>query len=125
MAETIKVEDTDVNIIISEDVVVGIALNAVREVEGVDGLSSKLSASDIKELFSKRSVNKGVKVEMSENTVAISVLINVKNGVIIPEVAEKVQVAIKNAVETMTGLLVTKVNVNVVGITFPREISSK
>lgn len=125
MADTIKVEDTDVNIIISEEVVIGITLNAVKEVEGVDGFSAKISATDIKEIFSKKSIGKGIKVEMNEDTVTITVFINVKNGVIIPEVAEKVQIAIKNAVETMTGLIVPKVNVNVVGITFPKEILAK
>ena len=41
------------------------------------------------------------------------------NGHTIPEVGKAVQDAVKTAVESMTGLEIAAVNVNVGGITFP------
>ncbi|MBE6903564.1 MAG: Asp23/Gls24 family envelope stress response protein [Ruminococcaceae bacterium] len=115
------IENTEVNIIISEDVVIGLAMNAAKEIDGVAGFNNKISASDIKEIFSKKSIGKGVKADIQDNDVEITVFLNVKNGVVIPKVAENVQAAIKNEVENATGLNVTKVNINVVAVVFPKE----
>lgn len=122
MDSTIKIEDTNVNIVISEDVVVGIATNATKEVKGVAGISTKISASDLKDILGRKSVGKGVKVEIVDNDAVVHVFINVKYGSKIPEVAEAVQIAVQNAIQSMTGLNVVKVNVNVVGVIFNKEI---
>ena len=48
----------------------------------------------------------------------ISIHLNVKAGVNIPQVSEKVQAAVKDAVQTMTGIAVSRVNIVVAGIVF-------
>ncbi len=122
MDNSLKIEDSNVNIIISEDVVSGIAVNSAKEVKGVAGISTKITASDLKDIFGRKSVGKGVKVEIVDNDAIISIFINVKYGSKIPEVAENVQIAIQNAIQSMTGLNVVKVNVHIVGIVIPKEI---
>ena len=124
MDSTIRIEDTNVNIIISEDVVCGIALNAAKEVKGVSSISTKITASDIKDIFGRKSVGKGVKVEIVDNDAIINIFINVKYGGKIPEIAENVQIAVQNAIQSMTGLNVSKVNVHIVGISINKEIKA-
>lgn len=46
-------------------------------------------------------------------------------GVRIPNVALKVQEAVKNAIESMTGLVVVEVNVHVQGVEMPEQDSDK
>ena len=43
---------------------------------------------------------------------------NIKAGVNIPETAEKIQSAVKEAVQNMTGIAVSRVNINIAGIVF-------
>ena len=45
----------------------------------------------------------------------------VRYGVKIPDVAFSIQNAVKGSVETMTGLTVKSVNINVQGVTFDKE----
>lgn len=55
-------------------------------------------------------------------TAELSIL--VAYGHTIPEVGKAVQDAVKTAVESMTGLEIAAVNVNVGGITFPAAVKA-
>ena len=101
------------NIHISEEVLAGIAAAAALEVEGVSGLAANLG-SDIAELLGK-----GVRVQMEDEKVTVDLSILMAYGHTIPEVGRAVQDGVKNAVESMTGLEIAAVNVNVGGVTFP------
>lgn len=103
---------------ISEEVVASVAAMAVLEVEGVCGLASNLGY-DIAEMLGKKTLAKGVHIQMTDETVTAELSILVAYGHTIPEVGKAVQDAVKNAVESMTGLEIAAVNVNVGGITFP------
>ena len=105
------------NIHISEEVLAGIAAAAL-EVEGVSGLAANLG-SDIAELLGKKNLAKGVRVQMEDEKVTVDLSILMAYGHTIPEVGRAVQDGVKNAVESMTGLEIAAVNVNVGGITFP------
>lgn len=101
---------------ISEDVIGSIVEVAVREVEGVDGLSGKIGA-DLAELLGKKNWGNGVKLTIAENgELTISCNIIVKYGYPVVTVAQGVQDSIGNAVEAMTGCHVAAVNVNICGI---------
>ena len=104
------------NIHISEEVLAGIA--AAAAVEGVSGLAANLG-SDIAELLGKKTLAKGVHVQMEDEKVTVDLSILMSYGNTIPEVGKAVQDGVKNAVESMTGLEIAAVNVNVGGITFP------
>lgn len=101
---------------ISEDVIASIVSHAVKDVEGVAGLSVK-TGSDIAELVGKKNWGKGIKVVISEDdTLAIDCNINVLYGQNIVTVANAAQDAILNAIDSMVGIKATCVNVNVCGI---------
>ena len=105
---------------ISEEVISSIAAAAAVEVEGVSSLAANLG-SDIAELLSNRkNLSKGVRLQMTEEGVVVDVAVLVKYGNAIQDVAKAVQDAVISGVEAMTGLTVTAVNVNVVGISFSK-----
>ena len=100
---------------ISEDVITTIVEHTLTDVEGVDSLSAKPGA-DIADLIGKN-WGKGMKIQIGEdNSVNISCNIAVKYGYSVVDVAKNVQNALTGAVESMTGVKVTVVNVNVCGI---------
>ena len=111
------VEKGTVNI--SEEVVSAIAALAVSEVEGVYGLSSSFTA-DIAELLGKKNMSKGIKLSIEEKVVSVECFVVVTYGYEIPAVAEAIQENVINAVESMTGLSVAAVNVDIVGISTPK-----
>ena len=93
------------NVMISEDVVAAIAENAVADVEG---------AALLRDL---KNWNKGMKIMIAEdNSVAVSVNITVSYGQSVVNVANNVQSIITAAVENMTGVKVSEVNVNICGV---------
>ena len=106
------------NIHISEEVLAAISAAAALEVEGVSSLAANLG-SDIAELLGKKNLAKGVRVQMEDEKVTVDLSILMAYGHTIPEVGRAVQDGVKNAVESMTGLEIAAVNVNVGGVTFP------
>lgn len=105
------VAENDESIKISNDVVASIAGVAVSEVPGVYGM-----AGGITEIFGKKGLTKGIKVEVGEKETKIDVNIIVEYGVRIPDVAFEIQNKVKKAVENMTGLKVVEVNVHIQGV---------
>lgn len=106
------------NIHISEEVLAAIAAAAALEVEGVSSLAAHLG-SDIAERLGKKNQTKGVRVKMENDKVDVELAVLMTYGSTIPEMGKAIQEGVKNAIESMTGLEVASVNVNVGGITFP------
>ncbi len=104
---------------ISEEVLAVIAGAAAMEVDGVSALGTTLS-NDVAALVSRKSVAKGVHLEVEGEAVMVDVTILVKYGYVVPEVAKNVQDAIQNAVMNTSGLDVAGVNVTVSGVTFQK-----
>lgn len=103
---------------ISEDVVSSIAALAASETEGVGGLASGLTA-EIAGLLNRKNQGRGVRVQLgAQDTVGIELGILVKFGRSVVEVAAAVQNAVKDSIESMTGLKVSAVNVIVSGVAF-------
>ncbi|MCQ2522129.1 MAG: Asp23/Gls24 family envelope stress response protein [Lachnospiraceae bacterium] len=112
-----KIQSKDVRgtIAIADDVVAMIASLAATEVEGVSALVGNIT----NELMSKvgmKKLTKGVKVDIQENQVAIRLTIVVGFGYNIPSVCSKVQEKVKTAIENMTGLDVTDVNIRIANV---------
>ena len=107
------------NINISEEVVASIAALAALEVKGVGELGT--GGIVISELLGKKSLSKGVKVEIDENGTTVDVYMTVKYGVIDPTIATAAQDAVVNALESMANLSAVTVNIHVVGIKFDKE----
>ena len=103
-------------VLISEDVVATIVSQAVSEVEGVVGMSTKPGA-DIADLLGKKNWGKGIRVAIGqENVLSIDCNVVLAYGQSVVSVASAVQSAVTGAVESMTGVKVAAVNVNVCGI---------
>ena len=103
-------------VMVSEDVIATIALQSLTDIEGYVGLSAK-PGSDIVELIGKKNWGKGLKVTIGENdelTIDCNVVIAYGHSVI--DVAKNAQLAVTGAVESMTGVRVETVNINVCGI---------
>lgn len=109
---------------IANEVVAIIAGLAATEVEGIAGMSGGMTA-DFTEMLGMKNLSKGVKVEVGEKEAAIDIFIIVEYGSKISEVAKNVQKKVKETVETMTGLKVVEVNVNVQGVNIPKEEPEK
>lgn len=123
MADEITVYDSNTNngtVIYANDVIATIAGVAATEVSGVAGMSGGIS-SGITEMLGKKNLTKGVKVEVGTQEAAIDLNIVVEYGSELHKVAEAVQENVKKAVETMTGLQVVEVNVNILGVNVKAE----
>jgi uncharacterized alkaline shock family protein YloU len=86
-------------------------------VEGVSAISSGM-VDGISEMLGKKNITKGVKVEVGSEETAVDISVSIKYGYKIKDVCEKIQMSVKNAIETMTGLRVVEINVFVQSITF-------
>lgn len=120
MEENFNIE-TENNVKISDDVVQMIAGIAAGEIDGVYGMGSSIASGIAELLGGKKPVSKGVRVDLKENDVTIDVHVIVVYGVRIPDVAWNIQERVKDAVETMTGLNVLKVNIHIDGIHIEKE----
>lgn len=127
-AEEKKAGETDENmgnIKIAVDVVTTIAGIAASEIEGVSNMYSSIAGGIAEILGAKKNPGKGVKVEMKEDSVIVDLFIIVEYGIRIPELAWEIQETVKENIETMTGLLVEKVNIHVEGISFDKDKEKK
>ncbi len=112
-------EQENGSILISEEVIASIASLAVREVEGVFGLSITQTL-DLSNILGKKNLRKGIRVTIAEEGVEISCNLIVKMGAAVMTVAKNVQEAIADEVTAMTGVRPLRVNVNVCGVAVPK-----
>lgn len=105
---------------IADEVVAIIAGLAATEVDGVDSMAGNITNELVGKLGMKN-LSKGVKVEVTEEHVSVNMALNLKYGYSIPDVCEKVQEKVKNAIENMTGLEVADVNIKVAGVEMENE----
>ena len=119
-AYTIKMEENLGEVKIADEVVAIIAGLAAMEVDGVSSMAGNATKELINK-FGRKSLSKGVKVDVLEGIVTVSLAMNIKFGYSIKDVTEKVQEKVKTAIEYMTGLEVADVNIRVAGVDVPEE----
>lgn len=100
---------------IADEVIAIISGLAAVEVEGVAKMSGNVS-NELISMLGMNNLSKGVKVEVTQESVAIDLALEMKYGYSIPKVSEQVQERVKNAIESMTGLTVERVDVRIVGV---------
>ncbi|MDT8716581.1 Asp23/Gls24 family envelope stress response protein [Clostridium sp. 19966] len=106
---------------ISDEVVSVIAGLAAAEIKGITGVNAGITGG-ITQIFSgRKNPSKGIKVNMDENSASIDMMVGVEYGLKIPEVAKNIQENVKKAVETMTGLNVSTVNIYVQNVIVPKS----
>ena len=105
---------------IADEVVAIIAALAATEGEGVASMAGNITNEVIGKLGIKN-LSKGVKVDVLEGVVTVSLALNLKYNYNIMDVTGKVQEKVKNAVENMTGLEVADVNIKVAGVEMEKQ----
>ena len=105
---------------IADDVVANIAALAAVEVEGVAATVGNIT----KELMNKvgmKTIGKGVRVEVIDSAVSVEIALIMEYGYNIPTTCKSVQERIKAAIENMTGLEVSDVNIRIAGIDMAKQ----
>lgn len=105
---------------IADDVVAMIASLAATEIEGVSAMTGNIT----NELMSKvgmKNLSKGVKVEVLARNVVVDLTVTMDYGFNIPATCQKVQTKVKSAIENMTGLNCTDVNIRIAAINMKKD----
>lgn len=107
-------------LVISNEVISSIAINAAKDVDGVSSFYN--GPVDVVNTIKQGSlrVMSPVRIMQDGDDFSISIYINVLPGKKFQTVATEVQSAVKESVQNMTGKLVKKVNVIVAGIDFDK-----
>lgn len=105
---------------IADDVVAMIASLAATEVEGVSAMAGNIT----NELMSKvgmKKLTKGVKVDILASKVRVNLAITMDYGYNILSTSQQVQNKVKSAIENMTGLTCTDVNIRIAAINMKKD----
>ena len=105
---------------IADEVVATIAGLAATEVEGVASMAGNITNELIGKLGVKN-LSKGVKVSVENGVVKVDLTLNIDYGYSVPKTSEKVQERVKSAIENMTGLTVSDVNIRVADVKIDNE----
>ena len=108
-------EDKSGTVHVAGEVVAIIAGLAATEVEGVSSMAGNITNELVSKLGMKN-LSKGVKVEVTDDSVEVNLSLNISYGYSIPEVSNRVQERVKAAIENMTGLQVLEVNIRIASV---------
>lgn len=115
-----KIQRNGGSLKISNDVIVKIAELATTEISGVALDNKKIAIAESSIPFSEK-FTLPIKAKLIGDSAEIDVSIVVIQGHKAINVAESVQNSIKSAVQNMTGITVSKVNVRISGIRINKE----
>ena len=114
--KSVKIKESEIGEVkVADEVIAIIAGLAATEVDGVSSMAGNITNELVSKLGMKN-LSKGVRIEISEDSVEIYLALNISYGYSIPEVSQKVQERVKTAVETMTGLSVAALNVKIAAV---------
>ena len=105
---------------IADEVVAVIAGLAATETDGVAKMSGNITNEIVSKLGMKK-LSKGVIVTITGTQVDVTLNLVLNYGVSIPKTSQEVQDKVKSAIETMTGLTVSEVNIRIAGIQMDYE----
>lgn len=100
---------------IADDVVAMIASLAASEVDGVSAMVGNIT-NELMSRVGMKNLTKGVKVEIIGKAVRADIAVMLEYGYSIPATCQKVQEKVKAAIENMTGLEVSDVNIRIAGV---------
>ena len=99
---------------IADDVVAMIASLATTEVDGVSAMAGNIT----NELMSKVGVKN---LEVQDKNVTVDLAVTMEYGYNIPATCQAVQQKVKNAIENMTGLTCSDVNIRIAGVNMKKD----
>lgn len=100
---------------IADEVVAIIAGLAATETEGVASMNGHIT-NELVQRLGKKNLSKGVRIEVTDGVVRVDLSLYLKYGYSIPDTSAQVQEKVKTAIENMTGLSVSEVNISIAGV---------
>ena len=105
---------------VADDVVAVIAGLAATEVKGVAAMAGNIT-NELMSKVGRKNLAKGVKVAVNGKRVKVALAIMMEYGYNIPGTCSKVQERVKSAVENMTGLTVTDVDIRIASVDMKKK----
>jgi uncharacterized alkaline shock family protein YloU len=118
--EYIRINDEKGSINISEEVVAVIAAAATIEVDGVHSLFFSYGKEPTN-MLSKKALSKGVRLNIDGDEITVDVYVIATIGYSVNEVGVDIQRSVISAVESTLGVKVSKVNVNICGVSLKKN----
>ena len=100
---------------ISTDAIAKIAKCAAMEIDGVMDIACG-GQKTVRGILERANIQQPVMVELKDGTVSLTMYVMVAFGCKVPSVAAKVQENVKAAIQNMTSVTVSQVNIIVSGI---------
>lgn len=101
---------------IGENVIASIVKNSVSEINGVHSILP--AKKSLRQFFINEENYGDIGISLNDGVVEISLKIVIKSGYKAISVAEEVQSEVKNSVQCMTGITVSRVNVVIADIDY-------
>ena len=111
----LKIDGDRGEVRIADEVVAIIAGMAATDVRGVASMAGNIK-NELVSMMGMKTLSKGVKVEVTDTDVKVDLALNLEFEANILKVSGIVQDKVKAAIENMTGMKVSEVNVRVAGI---------
>lgn len=105
---------------VANEVIAHIASLTAVQVQGVAGMYPARSR-DSSRLLNTGTAHKGVRVDMSNETLTLDLFLVVESSARVPTVAAEVQRQVVDAIDKMLGLEVRQVNIFVGDVRFPED----
>ena len=105
---------------VADDVVAVIAGLAATEVKGVAAMAGNIT-NELMSKVGRKNLAKGVKVVVNGKRVKVALAIMMEYGYNIPGTCSKVQERVKSAIENMTGLTVTDVDIRIASVDMKKK----
>ena len=105
---------------VADDVVAVIAGLAATEVKGVAAMAGNIT-NELMSKVGRKNLAKGVKVAVNGKRVKVALAIMMEFGYNIPGTCSKVQERVKSAIENMTGLTVTDVDIRIASVDMKKK----
>ncbi len=111
-----KIKNDIGTIFITEDVMLKVAGYAALECYGIVAMCSKRATDGLVEWLGKENLSRGVQLRNIGDALDVDLFVIVEYGVTIAEVCKTLVDTVRYKLESMTGIKVRKVNINVEGV---------
>ena len=117
--DSITEEDANGTIQISRDVMSAIVRKFTLEVPGIIRFQTQSLTDSMLDILGKRSSDRSIQIDISESGADITVGLILEFGVEIPKICHNLQNILRERLETLTGMHVNKINVNILDLEEP------
>jgi uncharacterized alkaline shock family protein YloU len=111
-----KIRNEYGTIFIAEDVMMKVVGYAALECYGIVAMSSKRATDGLVEWLGRENLTKGIQIRNAGDMLDVELYIIVEYGISIAEVCKTIVETVRYKLESMTGIKVRKININVEGI---------